>query len=68
MNIGNVMDSFVCLGCSQRAYVRSILCVDDKTYFKCEHCGAQHEVRVAQVPRGEPTRFEVLGVCAPHRS
>jgi hypothetical protein len=56
------MDSFLCHRCSRQSYVRSVLCADNRTYFKCEHCGAEHEVRVIDTPRDQPTEFEIVGV------
>jgi hypothetical protein len=47
--------------------VRHVKCDATGTYFICEHCGAEHEVRVASVPSDQPTRFEILRLGAEAR-
>ena len=54
------MDRFTCLACKAVTLVRHVKCDATGTYFICEHCGAEHEVRVASVPSDQPTRFEIL--------
>ena len=58
------MNSFLCRACSRHSFVRKVLCAEDRMYFICEHCDAQHEVHVFQTPRDQPTRFDVVGLRA----
>jgi hypothetical protein len=62
------MDSFYCLDCSEKSYVRQVMADAEGTYFVCEHCGAAHTIRKIDTPRNQPSEFEVLGLKQPSRS
>jgi hypothetical protein len=54
------MDSFQCRLCSMKSYIRHVKCVASRTYLVCEHCAADHEIRLLETPRNAPTEFTII--------